>query len=247
MPRTGKSQSSLQIEVDGCPLYSASRKQKARAHSSGEAQYCAAASAASEAMLIREVVLFTEVRTELQLDTAASRGICRREGVGAIRQLSTKVLWPQQLGETRSGHTVGARSSAEIRADLETKPLLAYRLQQLRHWNGLALDRNERLATGDKKVWSRREGAAGSCSANNLRSWAKRQRSLRRTGEPGEGCSWNEVSIGTSGSGKRFQRIDRAGLSGYGTWLESRITSVYERTTCARLLAMVQLRAIPLL
>ena len=46
-----KSQSSLQIEVDGCPLYSASRKQKARAHSNGEAEYNAAASAASEAML----------------------------------------------------------------------------------------------------------------------------------------------------------------------------------------------------
>ena len=95
---TGKSQSSLQIEVDGCLLYSASRNQKARAHSSGEAQYCASASAASEAMLIREVLLFTglEVRTELLLDTAASRDICRREGVGAIRQLSTKALWPQQ-------------------------------------------------------------------------------------------------------------------------------------------------------
>ena len=49
-----KSQSSLKIEVDGCPLCSASRMQKARAHSSGEAEYCAAASATSEAMLIRE-------------------------------------------------------------------------------------------------------------------------------------------------------------------------------------------------
>ena len=46
---------------------------------------------------------------------------------------------------------------------------------------------------------------------------------------------------------KRLQRIDRAGLHGYETWLESRITSVSERTTCARLLAMFQLHAIPLL
>ena len=69
-----KCQSSLNIEVDGCPLYSASRKQKARAHSSGEAEHCAAASAASEAMLIRESLLFTglEVRTELLLDSAAA-------------------------------------------------------------------------------------------------------------------------------------------------------------------------------
>ena len=141
MPRTGKSQSSLQIEVDGCPLYSASRKQKARARSSGEAEYYASASAASEAMLIREVLLFTglEVRTELLLDIAASRGMCRREGVGTIRQLSTKVLWPQQSVK-RGVVTVGACSSAENRADLGTKPLLAHRLQLLRHWNGLVLD-----------------------------------------------------------------------------------------------------------
>ena len=39
-----KSQSSLKIEVDGCPRFSASRKQKARAHSSGEAEYYGAAS-----------------------------------------------------------------------------------------------------------------------------------------------------------------------------------------------------------
>ena len=37
------SQSSLKIQVDGCPLYSASRKQRARAHSSGEVEYYAAA------------------------------------------------------------------------------------------------------------------------------------------------------------------------------------------------------------
>ena len=40
-------------------LYSAARKQKVRRYSSGEAEYCAAASAANEAMLIREVLLFT--------------------------------------------------------------------------------------------------------------------------------------------------------------------------------------------
>ena len=61
-----KSQSCLKIDVDGCPLHSASRKQKARGHSSFEAEYYAAASATSETMLIREVLLVMglEVRTE---------------------------------------------------------------------------------------------------------------------------------------------------------------------------------------
>ena len=103
-------------------------------------------------MLIREVLWLTglEVRTELLLDSAAARGICRREGVGTIRHLSTKVLWLQQLVK-RGVVTVGACSSAENRADVETKPLLAHRLQQPRHWNGLVLDRNEILAIGDKE------------------------------------------------------------------------------------------------
>ena len=60
-----------------------------------------------------------------------------------MRHLSTKVLWPQQLVK-RGVVTVGACSSAENRADLETQPLLARSLQQLKHWNGLVLDRNER-------------------------------------------------------------------------------------------------------
>ena len=114
-----KSQSILKTEVDGCPLYSASRKQEARAHSSGEAECYAAASASSEAMLMREVLLFTglEVGTELLLDKAAARGTFRREGVGTVRRVSTKVLWLQQLVK-RGVVSVGACSSVENRADL---------------------------------------------------------------------------------------------------------------------------------
>ena len=52
--KDGQSQLSLKMEVDGCPLCSTSRKQKARAHSSGESECCAPASAAREALLIRK-------------------------------------------------------------------------------------------------------------------------------------------------------------------------------------------------
>ena len=58
-----------------------------------------------------------EVRTELLLDSAAARGICRREGIGSIRHLSTKVLWPQLLVRRREV-TFGGCRSAENRADL---------------------------------------------------------------------------------------------------------------------------------
>ena len=49
---------------------------------------------------------------------------------------------------------------------------------------------------------------AGSCSANNFRSWAKRLRSPGRTGEPGEGNSWNDVNIGTQMLGAIRQVAD---------------------------------------
>ena len=120
-------------------------------------------------MLIREVLLFSglEVRTELLLDSAAARGTCRREGVGTIRHLSTKVLW----GETRSGHGLSVFIRREPPRLLGTKPLPAHRPQQLRHWNGLALDRNERLATGDKEDGQDENGEQEAA----VRSWAERR------------------------------------------------------------------------
>ena len=41
---------------------------------------------------------------KLLLDNAAARGMYRRDGVGTIRHLSTKVFWATAVGETRSGH-----------------------------------------------------------------------------------------------------------------------------------------------
>ena len=81
-------------------------------------------------MLIRELEVRTEVRTELLLDNAAARDMCRSERVGTIRHLSTKVVWLQQLVK-RGVVTVGACTSAEIRADLGTKSFPVYRLRQL--------------------------------------------------------------------------------------------------------------------
>ena len=101
-----KSQSSLKIEVDGCPLYPETRKQKARAHSSGEAEYHAAASAASEAMLIREVLLFTglDVRTELLLVSAATRGRIQAPECWDNTSFVNESSLAAAVGETRSGH-----------------------------------------------------------------------------------------------------------------------------------------------
>ena len=63
---------------------------------------------------------------------------------------------------------------ADADAELETKSSLVHRLRQLMQWDGLVLDRHGNSVIG--------EGAAGSCSANNFRSWARRRKSPGRTG-----------------------------------------------------------------
>ena len=133
-----QSQSSIKLEVDGCPMYSCSRRQLALAHSSGEAEYYAGASGASEAMLVREVLTFAgfRVRSELLMDSAAARGICKREGVGRIRHLSTKVLWVQQLVK-RGVLEVSAVAGLLNKADLGAKSLPRRRLVELRESCGL--------------------------------------------------------------------------------------------------------------
>ena len=137
---------SLKIDVDGCPLYSASRKQKARPHSSGEL----------EPVLFREVLLFMglEVQTELLPDSAAARGMCRRERAGTTRHLSTKVFWLQ-------------------RADLETKSLPLHKLQQMRQWNRPVLDQSENSVNGDTYDGQDEKCVARRCGGNCLRSWER--------------------------------------------------------------------------
>jgi hypothetical protein len=135
---TRRSQSSSQIELDECPGYSNSRLQVPIAQSSGEAEFYSAASAASDGMYIREVLLFFgfAVTTNLILDSSAARGICKREGVGKVRHLSCKVLWVQQLVK-RGVINVLPTPGLENKADLGTKVLPVATLRYHRERCGL--------------------------------------------------------------------------------------------------------------
>ena len=135
---TRRSQSSVHIEVDGCPLHGASRRQNATATSSAEAEYYAACAALSEAIHIREVLVFFgyEVVMRLLMDSSAARGICRREGVGRVKHLETKCLWVQQYVKKKIVK-VSDVPTADNKADLGTKTLSAARLEHLRRICGL--------------------------------------------------------------------------------------------------------------
>ena len=77
-----KSQSSGVLFIDGAPLSSFRTRQSVIATSSGMAEFYAACATAEEMLLARDVLMFfgSRVEASLHMDSAAARGICRREG-----------------------------------------------------------------------------------------------------------------------------------------------------------------------
>ena len=94
-----KSQSNGVLFVDGAPLYSFSRRQSVIATSFGMAEFYAGCATAEEMLLARDVLMFfgCQVEASLHMDSAAARGIFRREGVGKVRSLEVRTLWLQQV------------------------------------------------------------------------------------------------------------------------------------------------------
>ena len=110
-----KSQSSLKIEVDGCPFCSASRKQKTRANPSGEAEFYAAASATCEAMLAREICCFWTASSNRAL-----AGQC-----GSTRDMPISRRWdrPTRVNGSSLGTAVGeARSGRDWSMHIHREP-----------------------------------------------------------------------------------------------------------------------------
>ena len=126
MSRTGRVNQVRKLKLMGV-CCSASRKQKARAHSSGDAEYYAAASATSEAMahssgeaeyaaasatseamLIREVLLFMglEVRIELLLN--------RADLLNIVTTWNTSEMVTERMDRTRLGSEEPQRKQSPI-------------------------------------------------------------------------------------------------------------------------------------
>ena len=139
-----KSQSSGALFVDGAPLFSFSRRQSLVATSSGTAEFYAGCATAEEMLLAREVLMFfgCQVEAPLHMDSAAARGICRREGVGKVKSLEVRTLWLQQVVKAKT-LTLKTVKSQDNCADLGTKTLAVGTLilSLLRNLNGL-VDKN---------------------------------------------------------------------------------------------------------
>ena len=128
-------------------LYSSSRTQKVVALSSGEAEVYAASSSACDSVLLSRILNYAtgmSIMVHHLMDSAAARGILRRQGVGRIRHLSCRILWLQELVKCSRvfkketdpdfsplAHDVAAISGAKNLADLRTKRLGKQRLLEL--------------------------------------------------------------------------------------------------------------------
>ena len=102
------------------------------------AEFYAGCATAEEMLLAGYVVMFFgfQVGAALHMDTAAARGICRREGVGKVKALEVRTLWLQQVVEAKT-LTLTTVMLLNICADLGTKTLAAGTPCRLRGPNSL--------------------------------------------------------------------------------------------------------------
>ena len=100
------------------------------------AEFYAGCVTAEEMLVAREVLMFfgCQVEPSLDMDSAAARGICRREGVGKVKALEVRTLWLQQVIKAKT-------RSQDNCADLGTKTMAAGSLSLLRGLNGLVVKR----------------------------------------------------------------------------------------------------------
>ena len=159
-----KSTSSGTMFLDGQVIYTFSRNQKSVALSSGEAEYYAGASAASDSILLKEAIQFLTGRTckvNLYLDSSAARGIITRQGVGRVKHLQIRTLFLQELHKqgTLSVHPVGTKENT---ADIGTKPLSGKRIKLLLHWLGFQDENNEPVGSEELQEHRSQEQAKAS-------------------------------------------------------------------------------------
>ena len=159
-----KSTSSGTMFLDGQVIYTFSRNQKSVALSSGEAEYYAGASAASDSILLKEAIQFLTGRrcqVNLYLDSSAARGIITRQGVGRVKHLQIRTLFLQELHKqgTLSVHPVGTKENT---ADIGTKPLSGKRIKLLLHWLGFQDENNEPVGSEELQEHRSQEQAKAS-------------------------------------------------------------------------------------
>ena len=147
-----------------------SRNQKSVSLSSGEAEYYAGASEASDSILLQEAIKILtrkSCKVHLYMGSSAARGIITRQGVGRVKRLQIRTLFLQDLHKqgTISVHPVATKENT---ADIGTKPLSAKRIKLLLHWLGFQTGDNEPV--GKELLQEHRSQAQAKAAVRLIRS-----------------------------------------------------------------------------
>ncbi|CAK0856495.1 unnamed protein product [Prorocentrum cordatum] len=117
----------------------------------GVAEYYAATAVAEDILNFKSLLEFMgfAVATAPHADASAARGVARREGVGKVRSLGARVLWPKQAIKRRliDARAVGADDN---NADLGTNILGHDRFVKLRALSGINADMGQVVASDEQ-------------------------------------------------------------------------------------------------
>ena len=117
-----RSKSSVHLYCAGGLLASYVRSQRSIALSSGESEYIAMVSGATELVYLKECLVYLsrgrfEVEAIMRSDSAAARGISQRMGCGRVRHLDCALMWVQNAIKEKAlkaGPIAGVRNPADV-------------------------------------------------------------------------------------------------------------------------------------
>ena len=121
-----KSTSGGMVVVNGAGVKHWSRTQKARALSSGEAEYCALVTGCAEGLGMQSIAedLGWDSEVRLWSDSSAARSVGNRRGLGKMRHVELKWLWVQDAvkdGRVKLKRVLGSENVADHLTKPKTK------------------------------------------------------------------------------------------------------------------------------
>ena len=118
--------------MDGVGVKHWSRTQKARALSSGEAEYYAMVTGCAEGLGLQSLAEDLGWKTEVQIwtDSSAAKAIANRRGLGKLRHVELKWLWAQDIVKGGRVKLKTVRGTENV-ADHLTKPKTKAEMEEL--------------------------------------------------------------------------------------------------------------------
>ena len=142
--RTRRSKSSAHFYLAGGLIASHVRTQKSIALSSGESEFVAMVSGATELIFLKDCLGFMlknkmTIEAKVRSDSAAAQGMAQRLGTGRVRHLACGMMWLQASVKSKM-LKIGSISGSTNPADLGTKVLAGPKVRQLLYYAGARLE-----------------------------------------------------------------------------------------------------------